>query len=101
MSEKRISEMEQDLAVLKSAVPPLMRKMDESTRAQIELTHEIKALVESNSEAKDIMKDHSQRIHDLEAKEMVRESADEVLKWAKRAVTVAVVGALMGLILIK
>jgi septal ring factor EnvC (AmiA/AmiB activator) len=100
MSESKITELEKDMAVLKSIVPPLMEKMDKSTEAQIGLTNEIKNLVESSKKSEGKIEDMDERIHSLEAKELVRQSGDQVVSWVKKGFITAIVGAITGLIII-
>lgn len=101
MSVERLNDVEKDLAVLKSIVPSLMEKMDTSTKAQIELTSEIKALVKSNGEASSTMRNHSRRIIALEQSEAIRKSGDDVKTWIIRAVVVGLTTAVLSLVLIK
>ena len=101
MSVKKIQEMEKDLAVMKAIVPPLMTEMKKSTEAQIDLTNEIRHLVESNDQIKSDFKDIEKRTRTLESHDAVRASSDEVVSAAKKAVIGVVIAiAIAALIVI-
>lgn len=101
MESSRLSEIEQDMAVMKAIVPPLMDKIEKSTEATIQLTHEIKNLVESNKKAEVAIDDHDKRIYSLEAKDLVRKSSDDTMTIIKRGVILAIVAAILSLIFVK
>ena len=108
MSEVRITQLEKEMAVMQTTVPPLVAKIEKSTEAMTKLTSEISLLVQSNNttqrivdEIKVTVKGNENRIYALEKNDAVRKSGDQVMLWAKRTVVVGIVAALMGLVLVK
>lgn len=101
MESSELSRIKEDVAVMKSTVPKLMDKMEKSTEALIQLTGEIKNLVESNRKAEAVIDDHRVRIYKLEAKDMVRNSTDDTMTLIKRGVILALVAAFASIVLIK
>lgn len=101
MSDVKLVEIEKDLSMMKANVAPLMEEMKKSTKAQIELTHEIKNLVGSMNRAEEKITNVDGRVTSLETKEAVRAASDVVMTWVKRTIIVALVAAFMGLILVK
>ena len=99
MSAEKITELEKKVAVMENSIPPLIEEMKNSTRAQIELTAELKQTNEIARELKEAVKTHDRRIYDLEAQEGIRQSKDKVVDWIKRSVVVAIVGSIMVLIM--
>lgn len=99
MSEEKITNLEREVAGLQVILPSLMKKMDESTetqkeptRANIELSHDIKNLISSSGEYSDKLSNHESRIVELETKDRVRESDDQSMAWIKRSVIATLTG---------
>ena len=104
----KISELEKDVAVIKATIEPLFKKIDDSTSAMNSLAREIAMLVQSNKHIEKAfdssrldIKDNTNRIITLEKTSEVRRSSDAVMLWGKRAVVLAIVGAVMSLIIAK
>ena len=103
MSEQKINEMERDLHLVKALMPPLVEKMDQSTKAQIQLTGEIKNLVDVIRKVETVTERHDHRLDHLEKLEYARQSKDDANKWKYQAVggvvITIVITAIAGLVM--
>ena len=105
MSAERIVELERAVTEIQVSLPSLMKEMKESTETQksltksnIELSHDIRSLLKTSEEVNIQLSNHECRIVELETKDRIRQSGEEVVGWVKRAMVVASVGAVFSVI---
>jgi chromosome segregation ATPase len=103
MSEERIGELERAVTEIQVSLPSLMKEMKESTETQkdltksnIELSHDIRSLLKTSEEVNGQLSNHEGRIVELETKDRIRQSGEEVVAWVKRAIVVASVGVVFS-----
>ena len=97
MSDQRILELEKEMAVMQATVPPLIQKMDASTKAMTDLTGEISLLVSSNNyiqKSQDEIKKHTDKNTDsiglIQRGIAVSDSKSQKFVWIERTFWVAI-----------
>lgn len=105
MSAEKVTQLEREVAGIQVMLPSLMKKMDESTETQkeltrtnIELSHDIKTLISSSKEVNDRLNNHESRIVELEAKDRIRDSDSQSTLWIKRAAITTITSIVIGAI---
>ena len=108
MSENRISELEKEVEVLGVTLKHLIERMEKDTEASIEnqkaqvetqkaivgLTLRIDNMLENFDYTKEMLKEHGERIVELEKKEAVNESGKEFRDAFKKAMITGLVSAI-------
>ena len=99
MSAEKISSLEKDVDLMRETVVTLASEIKQSTKATVELTGEIRHMVKSHEKLESRVENVERKTAELDKKEAIRQSDDQVIIWIKRAVVLSLVAAVMGLIL--
>jgi len=99
MSAEKISSLEKDVDLMRETVVTLASEIKQSTKATVELTGELRHVVKSFDKLESRVKNVEDKTAELDKKEAIRQSDDQVIVWVKRAVVLSLVAAVMGLIL--
>lgn len=99
MSAEKISSLEKDVDLMRETVVMLASEIKQSTKATVELTGEIRHVIKSHEKLESRVERVERKTNELDKKEAIRQSDDQVIVWVKRAVVLSLVAAVMGLVL--